>query len=185
VPLNLEKYRALFVEDSSDHLAEMSSALAVLERRDSGDPEEAVDCLFRGAHSIKGMAASLEYDSVATLAHELEDWLEPCRRAGVLPDEALPVLYEIVGVLESMVAQVAETGQPPELRPEIRALLAEPARLDGLEAQSQTPDASSSEPAREAGSGQKKALWARRPVCRAPSVSAPRRSTGFSRRSVS
>ena len=171
--MDLEKYRALFVEEAIDHLAEMSNALAELERRDSGDPEEAVDRLFRMAHSIKGMASSLEYDSVATLAHELEDWLEPCRAAGVLPDEALPVLYEVVGVLESMVAHVAETGQSPELRHDIRQMIAEPPRLEAAATSNSNP----TEPGAEAGSVSKKAPWARRRVCRAPSASAPRRLT--------
>ena len=173
--MDLEKYRALFVEESIEHLAEMSAALAQLERRASGDPEQAVDCLFRMAHSIKGMASSLEYDSVATLAHELEDWLEPCRSAGVLPDEALPILYEVVGFLENMVAQVAEAGQPPELRHEIRQLIATPLRLES--SADRAPDPTAMEPVQEAGSSAKKAPWARRPVCRAPSASAPRRST--------
>ena len=171
--MDLEKYRVLFVEESIEHLAEMSNALAELERRESGDPEQAVDCLFRMAHSIKGMASSLEYDSVATLAHELEDWLEPCRSAGVLPDEALPILYEVVGFLESMIAQVAETGSPPELRHDIRQMIAQPLQLEAAPAS----NPHQSEPGPEAGSASKKARWPRRRACRAPSASAPRRLT--------
>ena len=75
--MNLEKYRSLFVEEATEHLAEMSRALLVLEKESTAEETAAsVDCMFRVAHSIKGMAASLDYDSVSSLAHRLEDWLE-------------------------------------------------------------------------------------------------------------
>ena len=100
--MNLEKYRLLFVDETTDHLTEMSRALGVLE--EDPVPEraaEAIDTLFRMAHSIKGMAASLDYDAVSTLSHRLEDWLEPLRTASSLPRTALPVLYDVVpGVLK-------------------------------------------------------------------------------------
>ena len=75
--MDLEKYRRLFVDEATDHLGEMARALATLEG--GGSSREAIDTLFRMAHSIKGMAASLDYSSAATLAHRLEDWMEPLR----------------------------------------------------------------------------------------------------------
>jgi two-component system chemotaxis sensor kinase CheA len=124
--MNLEKYRLLFVDETTDHLGEMSKALGVLEE----DPlperaAEAIDTLFRMAHSIKGMAASLDYDAVSTLSHRLEDWLEPLRTASRLPRTALPVLYDVVTALEEMVAVVDETGEPPSPRDDLMARLSD------------------------------------------------------------
>ena len=78
--MDLAKYRNLFLEEATEHLAEMSRALLALEK----DPaeSEAIDTLFRMAHSIKGMAGSLGYDSMTELAHVLEDRMDACRRAG-------------------------------------------------------------------------------------------------------
>jgi two-component system chemotaxis sensor kinase CheA len=124
--LNLEKYRALFIEEATDHLGEMTRALAALER--PAGPEaapEAIDTLFRMAHSIKGMAASLDYLSISTLAHRLEDWLEPMRARGELRDDAFEALYLAVGALEQMVAAVAETGDAPPERADVLERLAE------------------------------------------------------------
>ena len=102
--MNLEKYRRLFVDEATDHLVEMSRALTVLaEGRRAGERAEAVDTLFRMTHSIKGMAASLDYDSVSLLAHRLEDWLEPFRGEPSLPRAGLGLLYEAVRALEEMV----------------------------------------------------------------------------------
>ena len=70
--MDLEKYRLLFVDDATEHLVEMSRALCVL--GEGGRPEEraeAIDTLFRMTHSIKGMAASLDYDAASSLAHGL------------------------------------------------------------------------------------------------------------------
>jgi len=111
--VDLAKYRTLFVDEASDHLIEMSRALADLESAEPGSPSDAaVDTLFRMTHSIKGMAASLEYVSVSTLANKLEDWLEPLRRAGTRPAD-LELVHEAVRALEAMVVQVSETGEDP------------------------------------------------------------------------
>ncbi|MBW2280631.1 MAG: Hpt domain-containing protein [Deltaproteobacteria bacterium] len=111
--MDLEKYRMLFVDETADHLAEMSRALAAVERGDEdASDERAIDTLFRMAHSIKGMAASLDYDAVSTLAHRLEDWLEPARSSGTIPDDGVQLVYEIIGALENMVAVVGAEAVP-------------------------------------------------------------------------
>ena len=43
---------------------------------------EAIDIVFRMAHSIKGMAASLDYTAIAELAHRLEDRMQAIRERG-------------------------------------------------------------------------------------------------------
>jgi two-component system chemotaxis sensor kinase CheA len=118
--VDLEKYRVLFVEEATDHLAEMSSALVALEAGGSAsDLEPAVDSLFRLAHSIKGMSASLDYTPIAELAHRLEDWMEPLRQGSPLPEDGIALLSETLRALEEMVAQVAERGAVPAPRPDL------------------------------------------------------------------
>ena len=127
--MNLEKYRALFVEEATDHLGEMSQALTLLERpgTSASDAAEAIDTLFRMAHSIKGMAASLDYGSVSNLSHALEDWLTPVREAGSLSDDGVGRVYQIVGALEDMVGHVEGTGEVPDEREDLLEMLREPA----------------------------------------------------------
>lgn len=123
----MAKYRDVFLEEATEHLAEMSQALLDLEKDPAG--VEAIDVLFRMAHSIKGMAASLEYDSITQVAHRLEDRMQAIRSAGALPDDqALPLLFRGLAGLEAMVAVVRETGEaPPPDRELERALGALPA----------------------------------------------------------
>jgi len=95
--------------------------MAVLEREVCDT--EAIDTLFRMTHSIKGMAASLEYNAAAVISHALEDWLEPFRASGELPDTGFGLIYEVIATLEQMVSEVAETGQPPAPRDDLVEVL--------------------------------------------------------------
>jgi two-component system chemotaxis sensor kinase CheA len=139
MPLDMAKYRAVFVEEATEHLAEISRALLELEK----DPGrgDAIDQIFRMAHSIKGMAASLEYPSVTELAHRLEDRMQAIRAVGRLPaGDELSLLFRGLAGLERMVAAVRETAQPPPADPElVRALSAPPASPADAEAKKKAP----------------------------------------------
>ncbi len=111
--MDMSKYRDVFLEEATEHLAEMSRALLELEK-DSARADS-IDVLFRMAHSIKGMAASLEYDAITQVAHRLEDHMQEVRGAGAAVDLAgMALLFRGLEVLESMVASVRETGEAPQ-----------------------------------------------------------------------
>jgi two-component system chemotaxis sensor kinase CheA len=121
----MRKYRSVFLEESTEHLAEMSRALLDLEK----DPSraEAIDLLFRMAHSIKGMAASLDYTSITEVAHHLEDRMQEIRSVGrVDGSRDLPLLFHGLEGLEAMVSVVRETGEAPPPDPDLAAALAAP-----------------------------------------------------------
>ena len=110
--LDMAKYRKLFLEEASEHLSEISTALLELEK-DSASVES-IDVIFRMAHSIKSMAASLGYESISGVAHRLEDRMEGIRTAARVgsPDE-LDLLVRGLEELEQMVEVVRESGEPP------------------------------------------------------------------------
>ena len=121
--MDLAKYRAIFIEESTEHFAEISQALLELEK----DPVrvESIDVVFRMAHSIKGMAASLGYDSITELAHKLEDRMQLVREAGAVePREELSLLFRGLTALEAMVGAVREAGEAPPADPELVTALA-------------------------------------------------------------
>lgn len=121
--MDLAKYRALFLEEATEHLAEMSRALLMLEK--TCDDGSAIDEVFRMAHSIKGMAASLEMDAVTELSHALEDVMSTFRSAGRVDGvEGIPLLFMAHDSLERMVATVRESDGQPMPDPELVAQLA-------------------------------------------------------------
>jgi two-component system chemotaxis sensor kinase CheA len=121
----MAKYQKLFLEEASEHLDEISRALLELEKDMSSS--ESIDMIFRMAHSIKSMAASLGYDSVSELSHCLEDRMETIRSAGCVSTvEELSLLFKGLEGLESMVGSVRETGDPPPPDEALRAELSGP-----------------------------------------------------------
>ena len=114
--MDLAKYRNLFLEEATEHLAEMARALLELEKEPARG--EAIDLVFRMAHSIKGMAGTLGYDGITELAHRLEDHMDGYRAAGrVAPGEGLGLLFRGLEGLERMVEAVRENGEAPATAP--------------------------------------------------------------------
>jgi two-component system chemotaxis sensor kinase CheA len=123
--VDLAKYRSLFLEEATEHLAEIGQALLTLEK----DPRDgaALDIVFRMMHSMKGMGGSLGYDAVSELAHRLEDRLGAWRKGGGIDDgQGVAMLFRGLESLERMVAVVRETGEPPPPDEVLLALLGDP-----------------------------------------------------------
>jgi len=109
--MDMSKYRELFLSESKEHLRRMSQLTIALEQDPSG--KEGIDELFREAHSIKGMAASMGYENTATLAHHLEDFLDHFRKTGAVPEEAVDQLLAGIDLLEAQLAKI-EADEPEE-----------------------------------------------------------------------
>ncbi len=120
----MTKYRAVFLEEATEHLEETSRGLLELER----DPAraEAIDLVFRMAHSIKGMAASLGYDPITELAHRLEDRMQGARAAGRVEADDLALFFKGLEGLEAMLAAVRDADQAPPADPRLLHALAAP-----------------------------------------------------------
>lgn len=120
--LDMAKYRRIFLEEAADHLGEISHSLLQLEKELAS--VEAIDTIFRMAHSIKSMAASLGYDSVADLSHRMEDRMEHVRTAGrVRSQDELALLFRCLETLEAMVEAVASEQDPPQAEESLMAAL--------------------------------------------------------------
>src|SRR6266568_505497 len=127
--LEMAKYLGLFVTEASDHLAKLGAELVHLEsaREDAAQVASLVDGLFRHVHSLKGMAASMELDGTAALAHRAEDLVEPFRRRGQAPDpESVDVLLAAIDGLGGLV-QRAAAGESGEADPALLARVAQAA----------------------------------------------------------
>ncbi len=82
-----------FVLESRDHLVNIEGQLLTLER-DAAD-SEALNAVFRGFHTIKGLAGFLELWDVQRLAHEVETLLDTARTGELtLMPDAIDVILE-------------------------------------------------------------------------------------------
>ncbi len=103
--MDMSKYKELFISESREHLHSMNELIVFLEKEP--DDREKIDSLFRAAHSIKGMAASMGYADIAELAHKLEDLMDRVRKGTLSFDAgAADLLLEGSDCLESMILDV-------------------------------------------------------------------------------
>src|SRR5450631_2657196 len=71
--MDLSPYRDLFVSESRNHLTTFNELIVQLE--DNISDRAVINEMFRHAHSLKGMAATMQFEAVTELAHRMEDIL--------------------------------------------------------------------------------------------------------------
>ncbi|WP_144509237.1 chemotaxis protein CheA [Bacillus sp. FJAT-22090] len=107
--MDTNQYLEMFIEESKEHLQACNEHLLALEK----DPEDIaiVNEVFRSAHTLKGMSATMGYEDIANLTHKMENVLDEIRnnRLHVTPD-LLDVVFIAVDQLEEMVVDIAEGG---------------------------------------------------------------------------
>ncbi|MFO0094302.1 MAG: ATP-binding protein [Gemmatimonadaceae bacterium] len=111
--MDAARYAALFRTESAEQLAEIDAALLLLEHAPQRtDAPALIATLFRGMHTIKGMAAAMGYGAVERLAHALESRCEALR-AGSEPLDSgvLTLLFEATGAMREAIAD-ATAGEP-------------------------------------------------------------------------
>lgn len=108
--MDMSKYLALFIEESREHLGAFARLIVDLEG--SADSATILDDIFRHVHSVKGMAASMEFTPIATLSHYCEDVVHGFRasRAGI-PAEVVDLLLQVADALTDQVESVAAEAE--------------------------------------------------------------------------
>lgn len=105
--MDTSQYMSMFLEESLDNLQTLNESLLDLEQ----NPEDTdkVNEIFRVAHTIKGMAATMGFTDLAELTHKMEDVLAEFR-AGELKvtQDVVTVLFDCLDTLERMVDNVQE-----------------------------------------------------------------------------
>jgi two-component system chemotaxis sensor kinase CheA len=109
------RYLALFTSEAGEHLEALSRLLVDL---DHGATAPVVDELFRHAHSVKGMAASMGFDGAALLGHRLEDLLDALRAdLGRYRKEHGDLALEAVDALLALVKLAGAQSPLPDVGP--------------------------------------------------------------------
>jgi chemotaxis protein histidine kinase CheA len=80
-----------FIEEAKEHLETLQQGLLDL-RSLMADPER-VNEMFRAAHSVKGGAAMLGFDSIKAIAHRLEDCFSILKNHPVKADDRMESMF--------------------------------------------------------------------------------------------
>jgi len=145
VELDLSKYVEAFSAESMEHLQHMEQLLLELERLPTDERAGPLNELFRSAHTLKGMAAAMEFTEAATLAHRLENALDTFRSGNAaLTAEATDQMLAAVDALGRLTS-AAVTGSAAEVDTEALC-----ARLEAVVSGAQPPaPGEPTEPTRE------------------------------------
>lgn len=99
---DMDEYKEMFAVESAEHLQSMNDALLSLEK----DPanSETINVMFRAAHTLKGMSATMGYTNIKELTHNMENLMDRVRKNEIeLDSSAIDVLFECLDTLEKMV----------------------------------------------------------------------------------
>ena len=168
----MSRYLGLFVAEASEHLEALGRDLVALE----GTPTvETVDSLFRHAHSVKGMAASMGLEPIAQLAHRVEDLVDVARRVpGALGRDRVDLLLAATDAMLALVRGTGE-GNAPAPQPELLGRLGEavtsltgeaprPTRVARVDPLTRPPASLSTRPVRDSPPHPPRARRARAPA---------------------
>jgi chemotaxis protein histidine kinase CheA len=86
-----QQIMVFFIEEAKEHLDTIEQGLLNLQAT-VADPEQ-MNELFRAAHSVKGGAAMLGFDSIQKVAHYLEDYFKVLKENAIKPDRGLEDLF--------------------------------------------------------------------------------------------
>lgn len=107
---DISEYKEMYAVEAAEHLQSMNDALLSLEK--DPDNSETINVMFRAAHTLKGMSATMGYSSIAELTHNMENLMDRVRKNEMtLGPPAIDVLFEIVDTLEKMVEMPEDSSR--------------------------------------------------------------------------
>lgn len=105
--MDTSQYLEMFLGESMDNLQTLNESLLELEQ--NPDDMDKLNEIFRVAHTIKGMAATMGFSDIAELTHKMEDVLSEFREGKLkVTQNVVTVLFGCLDTLEKMVNNIEE-----------------------------------------------------------------------------
>jgi len=123
--MDMNQYLEMFIEESKEHLQAINENLLELEK----EPKslDIVNVVFRSAHTLKGMAATMGFENMAHLTHEMENALDLMRNGKLsVTSSVMDVLFGCVDILEGQLSEIIESGTDStnDIKPTVELLKA-------------------------------------------------------------
>lgn len=142
--MDMNQYLDVFIEESREHLQTCNEKLLELEKNPTD--LQLVHDIFRAAHTLKGMSATMGYEDMAHLTHSLENVLDAIRNEEMtITSEWMDVMFEALDDLEAIVLSIIEGGDGKRDVSEVCAKLDVTGANKEAAAAAEAPEAASSE----------------------------------------
>lgn len=107
--MEMNQYLDMFIEESKENLQEINKNLLALESEPNN--LSVVQEIFRSAHTLKGMSATMGFEDLASLTHEMESILDLVRNSKLTVDsDVMDIIFQAVDKLEEMLLSVENKG---------------------------------------------------------------------------
>lgn len=107
--MDTNEYLDVFIDESTEHLEVLSKKLLALEKNPNDIP--LLEEIFRAAHTLKGMSATMGFQDLASLTHKLENVFDKIRNNELDVDsDKMDVLLAALDKLSTMVEDIASGG---------------------------------------------------------------------------
>lgn len=124
--LDMEQFKEIFVQEAKDHLASLNKNLLELEKNPGS--RNFLNDIFRSAHTMKGMAATMGFEQITRLAHSMENVLDKLRAGKIEATGATAgLLFDCLDALELLVEEIS-SGQSKAV--DIELLIAKLKEMD-------------------------------------------------------
>ncbi|MEM3731125.1 MAG: chemotaxis protein CheA [Candidatus Bathyarchaeia archaeon] len=95
--IDVRQYKQAFIDEARDHLDAITQALLILEKDQKNS--EALNAIFRAAHTLKGSSGMMGYKDISELTHAMEDVFDNLRKGGQVSSGLIDVLLNCVDSL--------------------------------------------------------------------------------------
>ncbi|TMV52052.1 chemotaxis protein CheA [Paenibacillus mesophilus] len=107
--MEMNQYLSMFIDESKEHLQALNDNMLKLE----ASPEDIgiVQSIFRSAHTLKGMSATMGFEDLASLTHEMENVLDLVRNHKLAMNPFIfDAIFKSLDSLEAMVEDIINGG---------------------------------------------------------------------------
>ena len=105
--MDTSQYMSMFLEEAMDNLQILNESLLQLEQEPHNIDK--VNEIFRVAHTLKGMAATMGFNEVGELTHKMEDVLSKFRDGKLkVTQDVVTILFKCLDTLEQMIKNIED-----------------------------------------------------------------------------
>jgi two-component system chemotaxis sensor kinase CheA len=107
--MDMSQYLDVFLEESKEHLESLNQRLLELEK--DSDNINALNEIFRAAHTLKGMSSTMGFDDLADLTHHMENVLSDLKE-GILPvnSTVIDTIFQCFDRLQMIIDNIEANG---------------------------------------------------------------------------
>ncbi len=107
--MDVSQYLGIFLDESKEHIQSLSDQMMILEQEPEN--QDAINEIFRAAHSLKGMAGTMGYKRLQRLTHDMEDVFSAVRSGQMkVKSNLMDVLFQALDAIEGYVDTIQNTS---------------------------------------------------------------------------